>query len=325
MRTALLSLAVVSLCLVTAPAVAQQTPLETKEQSVIRFEVNMDKIVNSELGKQLDLEGKMQTLPGVDPEEMDPASIARVFGSLSLPDNIQAFQGMGPGSDLPMELFTRVEFSDSEALGSALKKMGEDSEEVEVGGKKFMKPSDPEAPQGMLAQKIDDKTMEIGTEKYVTRADREVSTDGLSKAWAMAPKHAVRIVVDVDGMEALKEELIDMVAQVQPQAVAYAELLNNVSNLRITIDLDSDELLTLCATGKDEDMAEEFADGLDSLLMFGKMGLDASNAPNEEAATIMKAISGAMEANLEGKEVSIRIPRPEGFNKFIQGMLPPGF
>ncbi len=325
MRTALLSLAVVSLCLVTAPAVAQQTPLETKDKSVIRFEINMDKIVNSELGKQLDLQDKMQTLPNVNPEEMDPSAISRIFGSLSLPDNMAALQNMDPGSKLPMELFTRMEFSESQSMNNALEKMGEESEEVSIGGKTFIKPTDPDSPQGLLAHKINDTTMEVGTEKYLTRADREVSTDGLNKAWAMAPEHAVRIVVDVDGMQALKEELIDFAAQVQPQAAAYAELLDNVSNIRITIDLDSDELLTVCATGKDEDMAEEFADGLDSILMFGKMGMNPANAPNEEAKPIMKAIGDAMQANLDGKEVSVKIPRPEGFNEFIQGMLPPGF
>ncbi|QEG24123.1 hypothetical protein [Mariniblastus fucicola] len=322
MRTAFLSLAVVSLCLVTAPAFAQQTPLEAKEKSVIRFDVNMDKIVNSELGKQLDLQDKMQTLPGVDPEEMDPSSISRVFGSLSLPDNVQAFQGMGPGAALPMELFSRVEFNNSESLSGLLKKMSEESEEVSIGGKTFMKQTDPDAPEGMLAQKIDDKTLEMGTEKYLTRADREVATDGLNKAWKMTPDHAVRIVVDVDGMAALKEEIIDMVAQTQPNAIAYAELLNNITNLRITVDLDGDELLTLCATGKDEELAEEFADGLDSLLMFGKMGLDPARAPNEEAASVMKKIGDALEAKLDGTEVSIRIPRPEGFNEVVGGLFP---
>jgi len=325
MRTALLSLAVVSLCLVSSQAVAQQAPLVAQEKSVVRFEINMDKIINSELGKKLDLAGKLQEAPGMENEDMDPATISRVFGSLSLPDNIEAFQGMGPGSELPMQLFSRVEFTEKDTLTALMKKMGEDSEEVSIGGKTFMKPTDGEAPEGLLAQKIDDKTLEMGTEKYVTRSDREVGTEGLSKAWSKTPDHAVRIVVDVDGMEALKEELIDMVAQMSPQAIAYAELLNNVSNLRITIDLDGDELLTICATGKDEEMAEEFADGLDSLLMFGKMGLDPSRAPTEEAASVMKEIGDAMEAQLDGTEVSIRIPRPDGFNDMVEGMLPPGF
>jgi len=320
MRTALLSLAVVSLCVVAAPAFAQQTPLDVKDQSVIRFDVNMDKIVNSDLGKRLDLVDKMQNLPNMDPDDMDPSTISRVFGSVNLPDNIDAFRSMGPGEALPMELFSRVEFSESGTLTSALEKMGEKSEEVTIGGKTFMKQTDEDAPEGMLAHKIDDKTFEMGTEKYVTRADRKVNTDALNKAWSMAPEHAVRIVVDVEGMADLREELIDFVAEMAPQGVAYAELLNNITNLRITVDLDSDQLLTICATGKDEEMAEEFADGLDSLLMFGKMGLDPARAPNDEAANVMSEIADAMEANLEGNEVSVIIPRPKGFNEFIEEM-----
>lgn len=325
MRTALLSLAVVSLCVVTAPAFAQQTPLEAKEKSVIRFEINMDKIVNSDLGKRLDLVDKMQNLPGVDAEEMDPSTISRVFGSVNLPNNIAAFESMGPGQPLPMETFSRVEFSDASTLTALLAKMAEGSEEVSVGGKTFMQQTDPNAPKGLLSQKVDDKTLEMGTEKYVTRADREVNTDGLNEAWAKAPEHAVRIAVDVEGMPELREELIEQVATMAPNFVAYAELLNNIKNLRITIDLDSDQLLTVCATGKDEEMAEEFADGLDSMLMFAKMGMDPSRAPNEEAGAVMESIAEALKTKLDGNEVSIIIPRPEGFNEFIENSLPPGF
>lgn len=325
MRTALLSLTVVALCVVTAPAFAQQTPLEAKEKSVIRFDINMDKIVNSDLGKRLDLTDKMQNLPNLDSEDMDPSTVSRVFGSVNLPDNIEAFMTMDPGSALPMELFARVAFSESGALKTAFEKMSEKSEEVTIGGKKFLKPTDEDSPEGMLAQTIDEKTLELGTEKYVTRADREVNTDALNKAWSMAPDHAIRLVVDVEGMADLREELIDFVAQSAPAGIAYAELLNNITNLRITIDLDGDQLLTICATGKDEELAEEFADGLDSLLMFGKMGLDPARAPSDEAADVMSEIADAMEAKIEGNEISIIIPRPKGFNEFIENSLPPGF
>lgn len=325
MRTALFSLAVVSLCVITAPAFAQQTPLDAKEKSVIRFEINMDKIVNSDLGKRLDLADKMQNMPGVDAEGMDPSLIKRVFGSVNLPDNMDAFRDVGPGAELPMETFSRIEFANSTALTNAMKKMSEEAEDVTIGGKTYMKPTGADSPEGMLAQKIDDKTLEMGTEKYVTRSDREVNTDGLNKAWAMAPEHAIRIVVDVDGMPELKEELIDTVAQMAPNFVAYAELLNNINNLRITVDLDGDQLLTVSATGKDEEMAEEFADGIDSMLLFAKMGLNPANAPNDEAKEVMNSISDSLEAKLDGKEISVIIPRPEGFNEFIENSMPPGF
>ena len=324
MRTALLSLAVVSLCVITAPAFAQQTPLEAKEKSVIRYEFNMDKIVNSDLRKRLDLVDKLQNMPGIDPEEMDPSKIKRVFGSVNLPDNMDAFRGVGPGAPLPMEMFSRVEFSDGGTLDGIVKKMAESAEEVTIGGKKFMQPNDPQSPEGMLTRKIDATTLEMGTEKYVTRADREVNTDGLNKAWSMAPEHAIRLVVDVDGMPDLKEELIETVAQMAPSYVDYAELLNNISNLRITIDLDSDQLLTICASGKDEEMAEEFADGIDSLLLLAKFGLDPSRAPNDEAAAVMQSISDALKTKVDGKEISVIIPRPEGFNDYIESVVGAG-
>ena len=325
MRTALHGLMAVALCLTATTAYGQQSPLETKDKAVIEFEINLEKITQSKLGQQLDLAGKMEDIPGVQTDEIDPSSISRLFGALSLPDNVEAFEGMGPGSALPMHLFSQVEINDSATLAEVVKKMEEKSEEVTVGGKKFYKSTEAEAPEGMLFHKVDDKTIEMGTEKYVTRADREVMSDGLKKAWEMTPDHAIRLVVDVEGMEALKNEIVDMVGAQQPQAAAYAELLNNINNLRLSIDLDADDLLTLSATGKDEELAEEFADGLDSLLLFAKMGLNPNNAPNEEAAAVMQEISEGLQANVDGNEVTIKIPHPEGLGKVLEGMLPPGF
>lgn len=324
MRTAFYSLAVAALCLLSTPVFAQQSPLETKEKAVIQFDFNLDKITQSELGKKLGLAERLQDLPGVNSDDLDPASLSRVFGALSLPDNIAAFT-LAPGDALPLEMFSRVEISDSKTFAEALEKMAEKSQEVTIGSKTFMKPDGQAAPDGMLYQKVDEKTIEMGTEKYLTREDREVMSDGLNKAWDMAPDHAIRVVVDVDGMEALKEQIIETVGEMAPQGIAYAELLNNINNLRLTLDFAGKELLTLSATGKDEELAEEFADGLDSLLLFAKIGLDPNSAPNDEAANVIQEISDSLKANIDGNEVSIKIPRPEGFDSFVEGMIPPGF
>lgn len=325
MRSVFRALTVVALCLTTTSVFAQQSPLETKDKAVVQFDINFNKITQSALGKQLDLAGKMKDIPGVKTEDIDPSSISRLSGALSLPDNIAAFQGLGPGADLPMQLFSQMEIGDSKTMASAVAKMAEKSEEVTVGGKTFMKSTDETAPQGMLIHEYDEKTIEMGTETYLTRADREVFSDGLKKAWGMTPDHAIRLVVDIDGMPALKEQIIEQVGNMAPQAIAYAELLDSVTNLRVSIDLDAKELLTIAATGKDEEAAEEFADGLDSLLMFAKMGIDPSSAPNDEAAAVMEQISDSLKANVEGAEVSIKIPHPKGLANVLQGMLPPGF
>ena len=322
MRAVFRALTVVSLCLTATSVFAQQSPLETKDKAVVQFDINFDKITQSDLGKQLDLAGKMKNVPGVKTDGIDPSSISRLSGALSLPDNIEAFQGLGPGADLPIEMFSQVQISDSTTMAAAVAKMAEKSEEVSVGGKKFMKSTDETAPQGMLVHEYDEKTIEMGTETYLTRADREVFSDGLKKAWGMTPDHAIRLVVDVEGMPALKEQIIEQVGQMAPQAIAYAELLDNINNLRVSIDLDAKDLLTLAATGKDEEAAEEFADGLDSLLMFAKMGIDPSGAPDEDSAAVMEQISDSLEATVEGSEVSIKIPHPEGLTGVLKNMLP---
>jgi len=326
MRTAFHCFAVVAaLCFLATPSFAQQSPLETKEKAVIQFEFNLEKITQSELGKKLGLADKLDDLPNIDSEDIDPNSISRVYGALSLPEDIAVFEDLQPGDAMPMEMFSRVEINDGKTIAEALAKMAEKSEEVTIGNKTFMKPTAEDSPEGMLMQQADEKTIEMGTAKYLTRENREVMSDGLNKAWDMAPDHAIRLVVDVAGMESLKEGLIERVALMAPQGVAYAELLNNIDNLRLTIDLDGKDLLTLSATGKDEELAEEFADGINSLLLFAKLSLDPAGAPTEQASKVFQEIKDSLDAGVDGNEVSLKIPRPEGFGEVIEAMLPPGF
>ena len=109
MRAVFRALTVVALCLTATSVFAQQSPLETKDKAVVQFDINFDKITQSDLGKQLDLAGKMKNVPGVKTDDIDPSSISRLSGALSLPDNIEAFQGLGPGADLPIEMFFQVQ------------------------------------------------------------------------------------------------------------------------------------------------------------------------------------------------------------------------
>jgi len=266
-------------------------------------------------------------MPGADAENFDPASMSKMTAAMSLPDNIGAFQGMGPGADLPMDLFTTMTFKDAASADDAFAKMKENSEEVQVGGKTYFKPDDPNSPAGLLGERSGDSMFVMGTEKYITRSDRTFATDGLKSAFSKMPEDAVRIAIDVEGMPALKEEIIDMAAQSAPQFAAYAELLNNITDLRITVDLDGENLLTISATGKDADMAEEFAEGLDSMLGMGKMGImmQAGAIPDEDAKKAVMAIAESLSAKADGTEVSVIVPKPEGFNKAIQGLVGPGF
>ncbi len=323
MRNAFMSFAAIAVALVAAPAFAQQTTLTAQEQSVVMVEIDFAKIFNSELGKMMDFEGKLKTIPGADPDSFDAGSMSKVTASLSLPDSLEAFQAMGPGSELPMEMFTTMTFKDAGSADAAFAKVKEKSEEVKIGDKTFFKPDDPSSPAGLLAERSGDSMVFMGTEKYISRAEKMFATDGLKSAWGKMSDDAVRIAIDVEGMPALREQIIEMGSQAPPPFNTFAELLNNVNDLRIAIDLDGDNLLTIAATGKDADMAEEFAEGLDALLGMGKMGImmQAGAIPEGDAKNAVMEIAESLSATSKGSEVTVIVPKPKGFNEAIMGLL----
>lgn len=304
---------------------AQSNQLEKSQMAVVSFDINLDKIRNSEMSKTLDLESKINdAAPKSD--SLDPASIKRVFGAMSAPESMeeaQAYKGEGP---LPVEFFARVELVDSAAAEKAMKQFQEKGEAVEIGGKTFYKPTDDGAPEGMLAHLVDGSTIEMGTEAYLLRADRKVFTDGLTAAWKKAPNEAVKIAMDLEGSAGLVAELQEMAAASgPPNFAAYYELIGAISDMHITIDMDGDNLLTLGLTGKSESEAEELEGGLGSLIGMGQMlGMSQVGQLKQmspDLGAMAEKILEALKAGREGKDVSIKVIHPEGLAGAIKAMM----
>jgi hypothetical protein len=304
--------------------------LAEEQKAVFVFDIRMDKISNGELGKMLDLESKMEGLPGPSGDAPPPSAIERVFGAVSAPETIDQIQDMeNSNGPLPVEFFITIKFNDSEVAAEQLDKMKADSESVEIGGKTFYKPKSEDAPEGILMNVIDDVTMEVGTELYLTRSDRKVFTEGLNSAWANVPDDAFRMAFDMAGAESLMEDVMAMGREnIPPNFVAYVDLLGNAKDMRLSVDLDGSNLLTMAMTGVDDDAASELQEGLDSLLGFAKMGGQAQvgglRAMDPDAADVATEILDALAATVDGDQVSVEIPKPDGFNEAVQRMVPGG-
>ena len=304
---------------------AQSNQLEQSQMAVVSFDINMDKIRDSEMSKTLDLESKIQkAAPKSD--NLDPASIKRVFGAMSAPESMEvakSYKGEGP---LPFDFFARAELVDSAAADEAMKQFQEKGEAVEVGGKTFYKSTDEKAPPGMLAHRVDDSTIEIGTEAYLTRADRKVFTEGLTTAWKKAPDEAVKIAMDLEGAAGLVAELQEMAAaNGPPNFAAYYELIGAISDMHITIDMDGDNLLTIGLTGKSESEAEELEGGIGSLIGMGQMvGMSSVGQLKQmspDLGAMAEKMLEALKATREGSDVSVKLIHPEGFAAAIKAMM----
>ena len=321
MRFTILS-ALLLVALVVPNLHAQSNQLEQSQMAVVSFDISMEKIRNSEMSKTLDLESKIgNATPNSD--KFDSAGVKRIFGAASVPESIKdvrGYQGEGP---LPVEFFARVEMIDSAAADDAMKQIQEKGEAVEIEGKKFYKSAEEDAPEGLLAHMVDDSTIEMGTEAYLTRADRKVFTEGLTAAWKKVPDEAVKIAMDFEGAPGLVAELQEMAtASIPENFAAYAELIGGISGMHITIDMDGDNLLTIGMTGKSESQAEEIEGGLGSLIGIGQLAgmgqVGQLKQISPDLGAMVEQILEALKADRAGKDVSVKLIHPDGLADAIK-------
>jgi len=310
--------------LIAAPAVsAQSNQLEESQKAVLVFDFRFDKLRSSEAAKSLKIAEKLQKARPQSEYMLNPETIVRVFGAASAPENISELQGLQGGGPMPVEFFSRIEMEDAEALNETMELLLEKSEAVEMGGKTYYKPNDEDAPDNIMAAKVNDTTLEYGTTAYITRADRKVFTDGLTAAWQKSPDDAVRLAIDLEGASSLIEVAVAQGKEAAPPNFApFIDLLSAASDLRISMDFDGANLLTIGTTGKSESEAEDLEGGLNTLVGFGQMfgtnAVQGLKQRSEELGTMAEDVLKSLEAVRDGNSVTLAVPRPEGFAEALQ-------
>ena len=322
MRVVALSLSLLfgAIC---SPVLSQTAPLEEGQKAVLAFDIRMDAIRECELGKSLGLSEKLSAAQAQSGEDRpDPSTLERLFGAISAPPDMGTAMKVQTG-EVPFEFFVQLKFNDAESVKKMLAKADEkNSGTVENRGRTYYK-SDPEAemPQGLLMGQVDETTIEMGTEAYILLDGRKPFTENLKSALAKAPKDdAVRIVMDLEGAKGLIAEAVAMGKANSPNPMmgAYLDLIDNMRNLRLSMDLAGGNLLTIQATGVNEDDAVELKEGLDSLLGMAKMGIQSQlpmiKEQDAEGAAVAEQLSKSLVAKNSGEEVSVIVPKPTGFD-----------
>ena len=318
-----------------APAAAQT--IEEKQKAVLVFDIRMDMLYTSELGKQMKFAENMTKQnaqaaqmtgqkPGPDADKME-----RIFGAMSAPKNMEEIKALQGGGPLPFEFFARAQYKDATSAKLALESALDGTEEkIEKDGRTLYKMTAGNGiPEGMLAHMFNDKTIEIGTEAYIYHKNREVFSDNLKASWAKAPNEAVRLAMDLAGAQELVAELIKegKANSPDPTIEPFLDLVDNIKDMGVSVDLTQTNLLTLRANGIDTENAEELKSGMDSLLFLakngGKQGLmmlkgAGPNGEGDEIAGVMGKILDSLNAKMSGTDVTVTIPRPKGFESAFE-------
>ncbi len=319
-------LAMLLLCsAITAPLMGQTAPLDEKQKAVVVFDLRLDLLMGSELAKSLKLQeqfDKMAAQQGGNGP--DPSTIAGLFGAMSAPENMEAAQGFN-GGELPIEFFVKIKFKDASAATAAMEKLLEsDPTAFERNGKTYYRPKEDGAPENAVVHQFDATTLEFGTDAFVFHPNQKVLTEALSAAWTKMPeKEAVRIAIDMAGASSLLAEAVEFGKQAaDPTSAGFLELVDNMKNLRLSVDLSGANLITLNSTGVDSEQAEELQGGLDALLgmakMAGTMQVNQLKQQDPAMSGILETVLKSLEAKVDGDEVSVVIPKPAGFDDAVK-------
>jgi len=308
----------------TLPAQGQST-LTEKQKAVIIFDVRMDMIMKSELAKELGFANNLQQMaaPGAG---ADPSKVDRVFGAMSAPESLEQLQAMQNGSEVKFEFFSRMKYKDAASAKADFESnLNDDFEEIERAGKTYFKsPGTIAVPKGLVMHMVDETTIEMATEAYAFHSDRKVFTDNLMASWKQAPNDAIRIAADLAGAKEFVAELVKEAKDNAPDPTVgeYLGLIDNIKDLRLSLDFSNKNLLTLNANGVDQENTDELKGGLDSLFFLakaaGKPSLKQMQERAPELAKVGNAVLDSLEAKTAGTNVSVSIPRPEGLVEAIK-------
>ncbi len=309
-----------SVCLV-APAVHAQTDLTENQKAVIAFDFRVNKILENSLMQNQQAKDAFVDAPMELPGGISLEQVKRVFGAVSLPDNVAQLAAMQQPGSLPMELFVRIQFADASAADEMIKELEDDSETLTKDGVSYIRPPGNE-PENLLAHRFDLTTVEFGTNNYLFREDRKVFSNGLQQAWNKVPDHAFRMAMDLDGRRDFIDQAVAMAKQQAPPMMGgFIDLINKASDLRISMDLDGDHLLLFSAAGVDESNAEELRKGLDGVMGLAKMSaqqmMPMIAGQDPESAKVVGKLVESLAATRDGLEVHIGVPKPAGFDEAV--------
>lgn len=315
--------------LTSLPAFCLGQSSSDENAAVVKFDFNLKRMRSNQMVKNAGVADMLENSGALPPGALGPLEINkvdRIYGGLQAPNNTSDLAALDPTQDLPINFFVRVEFADAAAANALIDAIEQGGTKHEINGKTYIGPPEGQMPN-MRAHLVDDKTFEIGTEDYVMGSDRNVFSKAMVANWEKLSKNdAIRISIDVTGMQDVFNEGMDMARQqAPPEMLGMVEMGSNLAGLSLGIDIDSDTLLTLIAYGKDSEGAENIKDGLNGILALAKMQAQQGMAMLEEGQqAAAKQVMTALKAQSEGNAVMIKIPKPDGFEELIGGMLQGG-
>ena len=336
-KISLLVCLAIGLLMRPANTVAQsETTLREDQKSAILLDLRVGKLMEEFIaaGFQKDSLGGIK-LSGPF-ENVSVSQIERVYGGTSLPKDLTtlsqiladprledfpvfssiALQGLTNGCFVQIKLVDKAVADEVEA------RWKKRSPKISMGKFSYAISWGQEEDKVFFARRIDDTTLELGTKSYLQQANRSFFTDRLNAAYKSSPDHALRLIFDLDTRREILKEIVKLEKKEVPRtAHAYLGLVESLKSVTLTFSFDTENLMSLIAEANDKSSAEEFADGIDSLLQIGKIGFGpvykqmAQGVPESarQPLAMVKGMIDELATDRSDATVKLLVKKPENF------------
>ena len=313
------------------------TRLREDQKSVVVLDLRVDQMIKEFVaaGFQEDrLSGVKLSGPF---EGIRVAQIERVYGATCLPKDITTLSQIMADSrlkDFPVfssvawkaltnGCFLQIKLTDKAAVDEVEKRWKAKAPKMDMGGFVHNIPWGQTEGDAFFAHRVDETTLELGSKAYLQQANRKFFTDRLNAAYQSSAGDAFRLVLDLETRQELLKEVIKLgkMNEVPRTAHAYLDLAESLKSVTLAFSFNSENLMSLVAEANGDSDAEEFADGINSLLQIGKIGSGtvfagiAKGAPEgaQEPLAMLKGMIDELKADRSDATVKVQLKKPENF------------
>ena len=313
-----------------------QTTLREDQKSVAVIDLRVDQLMKEFVAAGVDADRFSGAKLSGPFAGTNVAQVERVYGAACLPKDLTtlkqiltnpylkdfsvlssiAFQAMANGCFLQVKLVDKAAADEVEKRWKkkALKmKMDGFNHEISWGQKEG---------NDFFAHRVDETTIEFGSKEYLQQADRSFFTDRLNAVYQSSTGNALRLILDLGTRRELLKEAIKLAKKEIPRPThAYLDLFEGLKSLNLGFSFDSANFLSLVAEANGDSDAEEFADGINSLLQLGKVGFGtvfvqiSREAPEEarEPLAMFKGMVDGLKADRSDATVKVLLKKPDNF------------
>jgi hypothetical protein len=181
----------------------------------------------------------------------------------------------------------------------------------------------PGGPSNLRIKKVGANILEFGTIQFLAANGNPELSPRLKDLAQQNPDHTVRFAVDLESARDLINEGIATERNSIPRPVRpFLDLIPKISTVRLSLDSQDTTFLSLAIEANDEAAAKEVFEGLEALLGMAKLSINqdvprlAETSP--VAAEVFAAVSQSLNAEYEGRTVTLTIPRPALLDEAIE-------